>query len=150
MSAESDHEAAVQAVEQQVVGLIGHVRRAMTQAAQAVHPDLPPFGLRVLRHLDQQGPSSAGDVAEVLVSDPSTVSRQTKQLEKFGFVSIEADPDDRRSRIISLTDLGRERLLAAGPDGKIKMRQALREWSGEDLRLFAEYLDRFTKARGNN
>lgn len=52
-------------------------------------------------------------LAEVCQMDQSTLSRGLALLERDGLVAAEVDPDDRRKRILRLTDDGRRRMIAA-------------------------------------
>lgn len=64
-------------------------------------PDLPPLRMR--------------EIARALGCDPSNVTLMGDKLQSAGLVRRQAHPDDRRSRVLALTDTGRqlrERLLA--------------------------------------
>lgn len=64
-------------------------------------PDQPPLRMR--------------EIARSLGCDPSNVTLIGDKLEQAGLVTRQAHPDDRRSRVLALTDTGRqlrERLLA--------------------------------------
>ena len=54
-------------------------------------------------------------LADMLSTDASTLSRLIRPLATAGLLSIEPDPDDRRAKLLRLTDAGRTRLLAATP-----------------------------------
>jgi DNA-binding MarR family transcriptional regulator len=47
--------------------------------------------------------------------DRTTLTAALKPLERDGLVTITRDPDDRRSRLLGLTNRGREVLAAAVP-----------------------------------
>lgn len=52
-------------------------------------------------------------LAEKAQMDQSTLSRGLALLERDGLVTAEVDPDDRRKRILRLTDEGQRRMVAA-------------------------------------
>lgn len=54
-----------------------------------------------------------GPVAKFLAMDRSTLTANLKPLERQGLISIEVDPEDRRSRKLILTAEGRKVLRAA-------------------------------------
>ncbi len=54
-------------------------------------------------------------VAGILAMDRTTLTAALKTLERRGLVLIAADPEDRRSRRLSLTADGRAALAAATP-----------------------------------
>ncbi|NQX28271.1 winged helix-turn-helix transcriptional regulator [Microbacteriaceae bacterium VKM Ac-2854] len=131
-------------VEEQIAVLAGQIRASIRDAALAVDPNLPPFGLRLLRLLERCGPTHAGAVAELLFVDRSAVSRQARQLEDLGLVESRPDASDGRARILALTAAGVERMRTTGPAGKLRMHRNLSAWPEADLRAFARYLERLT------
>ena len=62
---------------------------------------------RVLTHVEMMGKCSAAEVASVAYSDRAEVSRAVVSLEKRGFVQREANPRNRKSSLVSLTDAGK-------------------------------------------
>ncbi|OAT66697.1 MarR family transcriptional regulator [Mycobacteroides immunogenum] len=62
--------------------------------------------LVVLRH--RKGPVIARHVAEELGVSQAWVSRMLRKLEERGYVRREANANDRRAAIITMTDSGRE------------------------------------------
>lgn len=52
-------------------------------------------------------------VASLLSMDRTTLTAALKPLEKRGLVKVTRDPSDKRSRILHLTDDGRELLASA-------------------------------------
>lgn len=78
------------------------------------------FKCKVLRRL-QTGPLSAGELAKLIGSDPPYISIMLRELESQGYLLRTEDPQDRRRRLVELTDQGREvaqradRALAAPP-----------------------------------
>ncbi len=90
--------------------------RAMTQVYDAA---LAPSGLGVnqfslLSALAIQGPVALGQLAEAIVMDRTTLTRNLRPLEKAGFVESVAG-NDRRTRELRISDEGRARLAEAMP-----------------------------------
>ena len=56
-----------------------------------------------------------GPVASLLAMDRTTLTAALKALERRGLVNVRQDPDDRRSRILILTERGHKALLQAVP-----------------------------------
>jgi DNA-binding MarR family transcriptional regulator len=90
--------------------------RAVTQFFDEV---LGPSGLRstqfsVLVAVALADPPTMTRIARALVMDPSTLTRDLRLLERTGMVKT-AGGKDRRTRFVTLTPLGRDRLRAALP-----------------------------------
>ncbi|HWW65247.1 MAG TPA: MarR family winged helix-turn-helix transcriptional regulator [Sphingomonadaceae bacterium] len=97
-----------------------HTQRAARALARRFDEALRPLGLTsgqfsLLMALNRPKPPAMGPVAEVLAIDRTTLTAALKPLQRKGFVAIEADPADRRSRLLMLTGAGREALAAAVP-----------------------------------
>ncbi|SEM26466.1 transcriptional regulator, MarR family [Stigmatella aurantiaca] len=97
-----------------------HVQRAARALARRFDEALRPVGLThgqfsLLNALNRPQPATLGAVARLLVMDRTTVTAALKPLERDGLVSIQADPSDRRSRLLTLTGKGLETLASAVP-----------------------------------
>jgi DNA-binding MarR family transcriptional regulator len=94
--------------------------RMTTRAVTRLYDDaLRPIGLRttqfsILARLDEEGPSPVTRLARRLVLDRTTLGRELDSLARRGLVEVVAGPD-RRTRIASLTEAGRERLRECYP-----------------------------------
>ncbi len=69
----------------------------------------------LLMSLNQPRPPAMGSIAEFLGMDRTTLTASLKPLERRGLVAIAADPEDRRSRRLSLTPAGHALLVRAVP-----------------------------------
>lgn len=56
-----------------------------------------------------------GPVASLLAMDRTTLTAALKPLERRGLLKVQSDPNDRRSRVLILTDKGRTLLANALP-----------------------------------
>lgn len=113
--------------------------RKATRVVTRIYDDaLRPTGLRatqfaLLVHTYAMGPVALTELAEVTVTDRTTLARNLDPLEKEGLLCIE-DGEDRRSRIISITDDGFRKLAEAYPVWKrtqdeVKKITGADEWS---------------------
>jgi DNA-binding MarR family transcriptional regulator len=91
------------------------LRKAMRRVSQLYDAVLAPSGLRstqrsLLVHIARAGTPSMGDLAADLVLDRSALAHNLKPLERDGFVDIRPDPQDKRSRLVTLTPAGEAKL----------------------------------------
>lgn len=113
------------------------LRKASRRISQLYDAVLAPLGLKatqrsILAHLERTGPVSVGRLAELLVMDAGGLAHTLKPLRRDGLLSIDPDPQDRRGRIVSLSNKGRDLFQASLP-----------LWSGAQ----ADFEARFGKAR---
>ena len=97
-----------------------HVQRAARTLARRYDRALRPAGLTnwqfsLMMALNRPERPSIGAVARLLGMDRSTVTASLKALARRGLVSVMADPEDGRSRLMRLTPAGRKALAAALP-----------------------------------
>ncbi len=97
-----------------------HVQRAARALARRFDDALRPFGLTngqfsLLMSLNRPDPPPMGPVATLLAMDRTTLTAALKPLERRGLVRISPDPSDRRSRVLILTEEGRQALADALP-----------------------------------
>ena len=97
-----------------------HVQRAARTLARRFDEALQPFGLTnqqfsLLMSLNRPQPPSLGPVASLLAMDRTTLTAALKPLERRGLVSVGTDPEDRRSRLLTLLPAGHALLLLAVP-----------------------------------
>ena len=97
-----------------------HVQRAARSLARRFDDALRPAGLTngqfsLLMSLNRPQPATMSSVAALLAMDRTTLTAALKTLKRRGLVVVEPDPEDRRSRRLSLTEQGRAALVAAMP-----------------------------------
>ena len=97
-----------------------HVQRAARTLSRLFDEALRPVGLTsgqfsLLNALNRPAPPSIAPVAQLLAMDRTTLTAALKPLERDGLVAIAKDPDDRRNRLLSLTEKGRRILASAIP-----------------------------------
>lgn len=122
--------------------LIGRANRAF---ARVVEGPLRELGFAmsqvpVLVTLKKAGALSQAELARLLEVEQSSMAQLLNRMERDGLVERVADPADRRSRLISLTDTAARQL----PSGKSVMeavsRQALAGFSAEEKQQLASLL----------
>jgi DNA-binding MarR family transcriptional regulator len=96
------------------------LRQAARHVTKLYDGTLAPSGLGVnqfsiLARLDLVGPSTIQDLAQLLVMDRSTLGHLLRPLEKRGLVTLEVCDQDRRSRTIVLTEVGKAAVAKARP-----------------------------------
>ena len=69
----------------------------------------------MLMSLNRPKPATMASVASVLAMDRTTLTAALKTLARRELVVVATDPENRRSRLLSLTDQGRATLAAAVP-----------------------------------
>ncbi|RMQ42667.1 MarR family transcriptional regulator [Pseudomonas cichorii] len=100
----------------QVICHATSLRRASRRICQLYDAIMAPCGLRstqrsILMQIARNQALSMTDLAYLLVLDRSALAQNLKPLEREGFVAVEVDPDDRRSRLVRLTQSGIDKLF---------------------------------------
>ena len=91
------------------------LRKATRRISQLYDTALAPSGLKstqrtILAQLRRSEPTTVGQLAEALVMDAGALAHTLKPLERDRLIAVAVDPDDRRSRMITLTRPGRAKL----------------------------------------
>jgi DNA-binding MarR family transcriptional regulator len=86
--------------------------RAVGQSRSELHAMLAQHGISeqhlvVLRHLYDNGPTPMRGIADLVGTDPSTITHTVDKLEQRGLLGRNADPADRRVKLVALTEAGR-------------------------------------------
>ncbi|MGW5514733.1 MarR family winged helix-turn-helix transcriptional regulator [Nocardia africana] len=120
-------------------------RHDRTVAAAGVNLDRANVPL--LRMLaDAAEPMRMGELAACLDVEAPHVTRQIQRLERTGYVDRVTDPEDRRAQRVRITDEGRATVDAIREVSRRHMREALADWSTEDLRRLAALNHRMVDA----
>lgn len=95
-------------------------RRAARTITREFDQALRPHGLRstqftLLAALQLAGPQSIGDLAELLSTERTTLTRNLAVAGRHGWVTTRASHDDARSRVATITAMGLRTLTAALP-----------------------------------
>jgi len=97
-----------------------HTQRAARALARRFDEAFRPFGLTsgqfsLLISLNRPQPPTMAPVARLLAMDRTTLIAALKPLELQGLVRVAVNQQDRRSRLLILTDRGRKLLAAVVP-----------------------------------
>jgi DNA-binding MarR family transcriptional regulator len=97
-----------------------HVQRAARALARRFDEALRSLDLTngqfsLLMSLNRPEPPAMAAVAALLAMDRTTLTAALKPLERRGLVTVAADPGDRRSRLIAMTQKGMTLLAKAIP-----------------------------------
>ncbi len=93
------------------------LRQLMRRVSQHYDLELGKSGLKttqysLLSHVARLGPIRPGDLAQAMTMDASTLTRNLKPLIGAGWLALEAGADGR-SRLVSITDAGRDKRAEA-------------------------------------
>ncbi|WP_130869105.1 MarR family winged helix-turn-helix transcriptional regulator [Intestinimonas massiliensis (ex Afouda et al. 2020)] len=121
--------------------------RAFHAQRNALRPHLGELGLgagqpKVLGYLIRNGASRQRQLAEYCEIDPAAISRMLDSMQKGGFVTREADEENRRCERIQITDRGWAAYGAwEGFCGEMEQ-QMLAGFTDQERAQFADYLGR--------
>lgn len=96
-----------------------------------------------LFRLLRDGPMRSSELAAIVNSDPSTVSRQVAQLVERGHVERLRDPSDGRAYVLAVTDEGRVVAQRIQDRRNASLALVIEDWSHEDRARLVGLLDRF-------
>ncbi len=115
--------------------LIGFGRATRTLAGgwAIEQPGISRADVVVLGILSQCGSCRPSALAEHVNVGPSVISRQLAHLQSLGLVARTSDPEDGRAGLLSLTEAGRERLLAARAAYVERLAEHLAGWDDAKL-----------------
>ena len=94
----------------------------------------------VLRMLGRRPRSTAGAVAKILCVHPSTLTGVLRRLELRGLVKREADENDRRRALFTLTKAGIEADKDKGATVEGSVKKALRKLTDNQVKAAADVL----------
>lgn len=137
-----ERSAAAESVERELMLLFRRARSLSATAAAVVHPKLDPASYALLLLIQDAGPLRGMDLAERTGLDKSTISRQLASLVELGLLERVPDPDDRRARLLQLSEEGQQRLAYARAVRSKHLRKRFADWPTHDLRELARLLSR--------
>jgi DNA-binding MarR family transcriptional regulator len=123
------------------------LRKATRRVTQIYDQMLEPSGLTIaqfslLARLLVQKEISIGELAEALVTDPTTLTRNIKPLNERGLLLIVYDAEDRRRRLVTLTKEGRALIPVAYPLWRKAQAHLASLLGGNETALLNKALDR--------
>jgi DNA-binding MarR family transcriptional regulator len=97
----------------------------------------------LLMSLVKFGPSRQGELADLSLLDPSTVSRHVGQLVRAGLVERRPDPADGRAVQLVASATGHEMAAELVSRRQKLVTRAMADWDTEDVRTFVHLFARF-------
>jgi DNA-binding MarR family transcriptional regulator len=125
--------------------LTRHARllHAMKASMASLVPEgLDPAAFPLLLTLTRCGPRRQGELAEMSMLDPSTVSRYVGQLARAGYVERRPDPQDGRAVQIAASDAGTRVARELGTRRQETIVSALASWDPADIATLVTLLAR--------
>jgi DNA-binding MarR family transcriptional regulator len=115
----------------------------------AERPVLEAHGLSmwayaVLTALDQSAMRTQTALAEAIGADKTRIIPFLDELQEHGYIERRPDPDDRRVRLLAITDAGREVKDAIQADIQRSEEQWLQRLSADDRRVFLGVLQQLS------
>lgn len=99
--------------------------------------------------LDKQGPSTISTLAAELCLAASTVTRQVATMCDAGLVTSQAHPADRRARVVTMEQHGRELFLAERHRRRRILRAITGNWTEDEWQQLAELLGKLNASLGD-
>lgn len=127
----------------QLFRLIRTIERKKAQAAAARGDGMERACFGLLVELADRGPMRMTALADAVLADPSTVSRQVTQLVQLGYVQRQADPGDGRASRLAATSEGMRHLEEMRGRRNRWIAEVLGEWSAAETTELVRLLGRF-------
>ncbi|NYV77588.1 MarR family winged helix-turn-helix transcriptional regulator [Streptomyces sp. UH6] len=125
---------------------VGAVKREL---GRQLPPECPSGSAAVLTLLDRHGDMRLSRLAELLAVDISVCSRHVSHVADRGWVERLPDPDDKRSRLLRLTEAGHDQIADLSRRSTALLSEWLDDWSDEDVTRLTELMTRFRQSFGD-
>ena len=106
---------------------------------------LTMWGYIVLLALDRSSMRTQAALAAAIGADKTRIIRTLDDLQHDGYIERRPDPDDRRVRLLAITEAGREVKDAAQEQIQRGEERWLGELTAEERRMFLRVLERLTR-----
>jgi DNA-binding MarR family transcriptional regulator len=134
----------VATVAESFIDLQRTVRRSKARLLAAAGNDVESATQVLLHAVAAEGPMRASALAASVQADLSTVSRQVAALVSRGLLERQADQVDGRASLLVVTGAGRAAIAEHERGRQAFFDEVLTGWSTEEMRQFAQQLERFT------
>lgn len=130
-----------------LAAMMAPLLREMLAAEQPVLDahGLSMWGYVVLLALDRSSVRTQAALAEAIGADKTRIIRTLDDLQQQGFIAREADPDDRRVRLLAITEAGRAVKDAVQREIQRGEERWLGELSADDRKVFLRVLQQLTR-----
>jgi DNA-binding MarR family transcriptional regulator len=122
------------------------VRELGFMEATLAATDYPPSAVHAILEIGNRGPMTAGQLAEFLHLEKSSVSRMVRKLIACGELKETPDAGDARVKPLALTPRGRRTLTALHDFGRRQVGDALAQLSQAERRTAREGLMLYARA----
>lgn len=99
----------------------------------------------VLLAVGNEGLSQPSDIAQFVGIDRTATSRALRNMENAGLVTRESGEDDRRTTLVTLTNLGRRRITEGTPYALANNESMKGKLSGEEYEMLVRLLERLNE-----
>ncbi len=106
---------------------------------------LTMWGYVVLLALDRSSMRTQAALAAAIGADKTRIIRTLDDLQHDGYIERRPDPDDRRVRLLAITEAGRKVKDAAQEQIQRGEERWLGELTAEERRMFLRVLERLTR-----
>ena len=106
---------------------------------------LTMWGYVVLSALDRSSMRTQAALAAAIGADKTRIIRTLDDLQDDGYIERKPDPDDRRVRLLAITDAGRRVKDAVQGEIQVGEERWLGELSADERRTFLRVLERLTR-----
>ncbi|GJJ18636.1 MarR family winged helix-turn-helix transcriptional regulator [Mycolicibacterium mageritense] len=117
---------------------------AVEEPVLAAH-GLTMWGYVVLLALDRSSMRTQAALADSIGADKTRIIRTLDELQRQGFIEREPDPDDRRVRLLAITEAGRAVKDAAQREIQRGEERWLGQLTAEDRAVFLRVLRQLTR-----
>ncbi|SER52359.1 MarR family winged helix-turn-helix transcriptional regulator [Mycolicibacterium septicum] len=130
-----------------LAAMLAPLLREMIAAEQPVLDahGLSMWGYVVLLTLDRSSVRTQAALADAIGADKTRIIRTLDDLQQQGFIEREADPDDRRVRLLAITEAGRAVKDAVQRDIQRGEERWLGELTADDRKVFLRVLQQLTR-----
>ena len=103
--------------------------------------------LRLLQTIAAAEPVRPSVLAAALEVHQSLITRQIRELEESGKVSVSPDPGDGRAFVVALTEVGRKQVAELTEVGMQRFMGFVRGWDADEVREFTRLLRKFQETK---
>jgi DNA-binding MarR family transcriptional regulator len=119
------------------------MRLAQAHKTQLASEGRDRAALVLLFPIHKLGPLRQGALAELMHTDPSTISRHVASLVDQGLVRRAADESDGRASRLVITDAGHSALQGLCAEREARVARATEAWDPDELETFTRLFGRF-------
>ncbi|WP_424767204.1 MarR family winged helix-turn-helix transcriptional regulator [Paenibacillus sp. sgz302251] len=122
--------------------LISNTGRRLNQRLQQLFQDhdVTPEQWSLLICLDEHDGITHKDLAQRTEKDPANITRLVDQLERKSLVRRAANPHDRRSQLIYVTDQGRSSARTLAPVERAFVEHIIKDITEDEIRAFKRFI----------